>query len=72
MCLRAYVESECPDQPAYSRGLIRAFAVRLQIHLSLVTVECVNGEQRRGLDFLYARYESEYVHFAPDRRHPFD
>ena len=31
-CLRAYADSEGPDQPAHPRSLIRAFAVRKQNH----------------------------------------
>ena len=31
-CLRAYADSEGPDQTAHPRSLIRAFAVRLKNH----------------------------------------
>ena len=42
-CLRAYEDSEGPDQPAHPRSLIRVFAVRNIV--SLDTIECFNGEQ---------------------------
>ena len=43
-CLRAYADSESPDQPAHPRSLIMAFAVRKTE--SLDTTEYINAEQR--------------------------
>ena len=37
-CLRAYADSEGPDQPAHSHSLIRAFVVRKQNHWLLQNV----------------------------------
>ena len=61
-CLRAYADSEGPDQPAHPCRLIRAFAVHLQKLLD--TLECINGEQRHRGDFVHAGDESESVHIA--------
>ena len=43
-CLRAYADSEGPDQPAHPRNLIRASTVRYQNQWILP--ECMNGEQK--------------------------
>ena len=45
-CLRAYADSEGPDQHVHSHSLIRALAARKQDHLD--TLKCPNSEQMPG------------------------
>ena len=67
-CLRAYADSEGPDQTAHPRSLIRAFTVRQQIHWILQT-----GEQRpvryltHAQDDLNAQCVQVRRHFSHDR-----
>ena len=62
-CLRAYMDSKGPDQPAHSRSLIRAFAVHNTE--SLDTIECLNEEQNAKMRLCVC------VHFVHVGRHFF-
>ena len=48
-CLRAYSDSEGPDQTAHPRSLIWGFAVRRQNHLILYRTESKDSEDALDL-----------------------
>ena len=52
-CLRAYADSEGPDQPAHSRRLIWAFAVRLQNYSTLHNVSIPGCDFEHVQDDVY-------------------
>ena len=65
-CLRAYADSEGPDQPAHPADQ----GFHCPLTKSLDTIECMNGEQRPGWYFGQCA-GSESTHFAHVRRHFF-